>query len=248
MTLTLFQRRLILIGFIIIFLVGAPAILISATGFRYQFKKRVWQPTGSFVIASQPSGAAILLNQQQTHYTTPSRILELLPGEYEVEIKKEEYLPWRKKLLVQPGFTTFAEHIILFRPASSTIISQLPANLLAPDRAIWSQDKKLLLYYNDHEIWLLRFNFDQPEKSEKELIMRYSAPVQNVFFHPSYGYLIVQIAETVKIIELDNRGQRNIIDFIRLKPEEKLLGISADGKELYYQNQAKQIIYQIKLY
>jgi hypothetical protein len=54
--------------------------------------------------------------------STPNKIKNLLPGEYQVRIEYPGYWPWEKKLEIKPGESTFAEDIILFR-------NEIPLNL-----------------------------------------------------------------------------------------------------------------------
>lgn len=113
MTLTI--RRLIYLIFIISFLLIAPILIFYSAGYRYNLKKNKIEPTGILILDSKPSGASIYLNLELQPVVTPTSIKQLRPGNYLVQIKKDNYHSWEKILNVKPNLTTFAQHIILFK-------------------------------------------------------------------------------------------------------------------------------------
>jgi len=89
----------------------------------------------------------------------------------------------------------------------------------------FSLDKKKLVFYNDHEIWVLFLekNYDEPqkEKNEKVFINRFSEKVNNVFWYTNH-YLIFNTEDKVKIAEIDDRDKINIVDLAEFKSPEIL--------------------------
>ncbi len=79
-------------------------------------------------------------------------------------------------------------------------------------------DNNRLLYANDFEIWL--FDMDSSAsllgKAGKKILTRISEPITNVFWHPSKNYIIYSTDKTINIIELDERGKRNVTELIKL--------------------------------
>jgi len=125
-------RRATYIAFIIIFLVVSPLIILYTMGYRYNFSKGRVQKTGILKITTIPKGAQIYLNG--TIYeksNTPAKIEYVLPGDYEIQIKKDGYFDWQKKLAVYENGTTFTEKIMLWKKsevqnlATSSAISWL---------------------------------------------------------------------------------------------------------------------------
>ena len=89
---TLLYRRITYITFIIIFLILAPAAILYTQGFRYNFHYSRVQKTGIMIISSMPRRAQISLNG--TVYdkdTTPTKVENMLPGDYEITLTKEGY-------------------------------------------------------------------------------------------------------------------------------------------------------------
>jgi len=87
--------------------------------------------------------------------------------------------------------------------------------------ATFSGDGKKIIYWNNNEIWInyLEDILVQPYKKagDKELITRHSQKISQVIFYPNNEYLAYVIGDQIKIIELDGRDQRNVIEFINAK-------------------------------
>jgi len=87
--------------------------------------------------------------------------------------------------------------------------------------AVFSGDGKKIIYWNNNEIWInyLQDILIQPYKKvgDKELITRHSQKISQVIFYPNNEYLTCVVGDQIKIIELDGRDQRNVIEFISAK-------------------------------
>src|SRR5579872_4633376 len=55
--------------------------------------------TGILVVTSEPNGASVFVNGHLT--TATDNTINLAPGNYEVRIEKDGYMPWSKKIVVQ---------------------------------------------------------------------------------------------------------------------------------------------------
>jgi len=97
-----------------------------------------------------------------------------------------------------------------------------------------SGDSKKLLYYGENEVWVLYLEdfLIQPfhYKGDKELIARFSSPIENVFWYPDDGHLIIIVQNIAKITELDGRDVRNTVDFLT---GEQIDYVRAE-KEIYF--------------
>lgn len=123
-------RRALYIIFIAVFFIGAPLIIMYATGYRYNFKNHRVEKTGILSVNSTPKNADIYLNNKLTGQT-PKRFPRLLPDTYNLEIKKDNYYSWGKKIKIASGLTTFAQNIVLFK-------EDLPINIIDGDINILS--------------------------------------------------------------------------------------------------------------
>lgn len=109
-------------------------------------------------------------------------------------------------------------------------------------RAQFSKDNKKLLYYSPSEIWVyyLENNLIQPFKKagEKELITRLSQEIRQAIWYPETNeHLVFSVGSFIKIIELDGRDIRNIIDF--LEAETKQITYNQETEALYFIEEEK---------
>lgn len=124
---TLKIRRILSLVFMVIFITVTPAIMLYAAGYRLGRNGYSVQRTGMFIVDSKPEGAKILiegrprqtwlnaLTNKNNFLATPAKIKNLLPGEYNLKLELNGYLSWQKKLIINPGASTFAENIYLFK-------------------------------------------------------------------------------------------------------------------------------------
>ena len=105
-----FQRLLIFLTGLVVVPLGTILVILFARGYRPNFKDRALQPTGLLVAHSYPDGAQIFVNSLLKSATNST--INLSPGTYAVEIKKESYHPWKKSLLVEPEIVTRATAVL----------------------------------------------------------------------------------------------------------------------------------------
>ncbi|MDD4271933.1 MAG: PEGA domain-containing protein [Patescibacteria group bacterium] len=135
---TLKVRRILSFIFIVLFLSITPLIMLYAAGYRLGKNGFSVQRTGMFIIDSKPEGAKIFIDNKpqetwassilnkKNYITTPAKIKNLLPGEYDLRLELDGYWSWQKKLTVNPGASTFAENIYLFK-------NDLPIQIMPSD-------------------------------------------------------------------------------------------------------------------
>lgn len=97
------KRILIIFALVIVFIIIAPLAIYYARGFRFDFKAKRFTPTGTLIIKSDPAGAQILLNGEEYWRGTPVSIRYLLPGEYQLEVVKENYISWKRAVNILPS-------------------------------------------------------------------------------------------------------------------------------------------------
>lgn len=164
-------RDYIFIVFTILFIAGTIIISLYASGLQINFSwplsfNRLLIKTGMIAIKTDPKGATIYLNDQpQTNFsvnpwkikylTTPTKVKNVLPGDYDLNLKLPGYLPLTKRITVYSGQTTFVENINLFRSdqprfimATSSIDAWLQSNdrLLANGNLVNSTDNNNVNY------------------------------------------------------------------------------------------------------
>ncbi|OGY44658.1 MAG: hypothetical protein A3B89_04215 [Candidatus Buchananbacteria bacterium RIFCSPHIGHO2_02_FULL_40_13] len=93
----------------------------------------------------------------------------------------------------------------------------------------WLKDDTFL-FYNDWEIWIYEL-----EKKEPEIITRIGAGVSQVLWQPEGRHIIFISDNKIKIIELDNRELRNIIELFN-GHKINYLTLDNRGRDLYFQS------------
>lgn len=108
---------------IFILLLGTTLVVLYGKGYRPGFEKnKIISGTGLLVATSNPDGAKIFINGRLTSATNDT--FNLLPAEYDVEIKKEGYHPWKKKLKVQKEVVAKTDALLLpIAPGLTSITS-----------------------------------------------------------------------------------------------------------------------------
>ena len=97
---------LLLFGFII-FLIISPLIILYVSGITFDPQSKTFVRTGILAVRSQPTSAEIFLNNKLVR-KNQGDIKFLTAGEYQVEIKKDGFKPWNKRLSVYKGQVTWA--------------------------------------------------------------------------------------------------------------------------------------------
>ncbi len=109
---TRLTRRVIFYFLILIFILAAPATILYASGFSFDWQNWQLLKTGSFYFDSLPKEAKITIEGKQNDIT-PAYIGRLLPRRYAIEISQDGYENWHKNLDIFPQATTEARSIFL---------------------------------------------------------------------------------------------------------------------------------------
>lgn len=101
------QKRIIISILTLAFLItGTTLVVFYGRGYRINLDENRLKlaGTGLLVATSTPDGASIFLNGRLTSATNTT--LNLPPGDYDVKIVKDGYLPWEKRLKIQEEIVT----------------------------------------------------------------------------------------------------------------------------------------------
>lgn len=167
--------------------------MLYAAGYRLSQSGFSIQRTGMFILDSKPKGAKIFIDGQaqavwpglifnkKKFITTPAKIKNLLPGEYNLKLELNDYWSWQKKLTVNPGASTFAENIYLFK-------NNLPAQITPADlKSIrLSPDGNQAVILSDDLITFINLA-DESEKTAK----RTGLAEKNIFWNEDQAKIII---------------------------------------------------------
>lgn len=97
-------RILLFIASLLIVPTFTYLVILFAKGYRPDFKAQKLQPTGLLAIRSLPDSAQVYVDGSLRGATDTT--VNLPPGDYDVEAKKEGYHPWSKHLHIQAEIVT----------------------------------------------------------------------------------------------------------------------------------------------
>jgi|GEM_PF-1584491 len=168
------QRRILFWSFTLSFFVVAPILVFYTAGYRYKKNEEKIIKTGTFVLSTIPKNANITINGQIASKKTPATLSAMRAGDYTIQLSKDGYWSWEKKLTLQTEGATFASDILLFK-------NNLPEQILTGDFVKLSnqpEGNKIILIENKNNnkiFWLLTLPlstnikpkklFEQPIKS-----------------------------------------------------------------------------------
>lgn len=106
----------------------------------------------------------------------------------------------------------------------------------------FSNDHENVLYVANNELWVFHFhNTLQPDNatiSKKELVTRSSKPIeQAIWYIKDDKHIIFTVDSLIKIIELDERDKRNIVDIIKSPVEQ--INYDLKSNKLYWVTENK---------
>ena len=93
------RRSIVLSSIFLMVLVGAYFVIRLAQGYSPDISTKSLRPSGILVATSIPDGAQLYIDGRLKSATNTT--INLTPGEYEVEIKKDGYSSWKKILTIK---------------------------------------------------------------------------------------------------------------------------------------------------
>lgn len=241
-------RKILYLFFILAFLISAPLVVLYTAGYRYNFGSGKIMQTGVLSLISVPKGADIFIDNEKQRKKTPAVIDNVFPGEHDVRLEKQGYLPWGKKITIEGKKTTFVNQIGLFndQPANQLIVDEVLKIYSGPDGKFFAY---LTAQTSWHELWIFHTaNLEKkliarlPLEIAQEPIIDWSADGTYLSMQTASPSLSLIHAETGKNYDLSNavpgwwdakRGdtyyffQDNRLKFMRL-PENQATEIQID--------------------
>ncbi|PKL72648.1 hypothetical protein CVV26_00030 [Candidatus Kuenenbacteria bacterium HGW-Kuenenbacteria-1] len=213
-------RYIIFFVFFVVFLISAIFILKYSLGYRYDFKKNIWQKTGILILKTDPKDAVIFLNGKLQKKKTPTKIINLFPRDYSIKLQNSGFFDWQKKITINPNLTTFVENITLFKK-DQTFTLLLDKNI--ENFKLFSNGKKIIFFTKNlkgFDLW--SFNFEtKEEKFIKYFPFAQFIKINNFSFNSSEKNILIEgntkLGVTNNLI-LDLEKPENIISLNEFEP------------------------------
>lgn len=208
--------------FILTLLAVGSWLIITANGYKINWRAKNLEQTGMIYLKSDPRDVEIYLNNKLYGRKTPIKIAGLLPRRYDVEIKKDDYSGWKKSFTVASGQVEVAEDILLFynQPKELEISSEETKNFLDEQA---KERNNLGVVAKDNEIWW-----------DDTLITRFMSAIKNPMLYPDKKHILFQRNKEINAIEIDGANSTKIVDLSSEQPTKMFLG--DNGRILYYED------------
>lgn len=197
-----FLSTLLVVGFLGLF------ASYYARGYRFNFRTLKFLPNGILVIKSEPDGASVLINGELK--TATNTTLSLPPGVYDVEVKKEGFLPWYKRLTIEKEIVTQAS-VSLFKslPALS------PITFSGVTNPVISPDNSKIAFTDKEGLWIIDIiNLPLGFGRDPRKITDGNLQDSSYEFSPDAGQILVNTSNSIFLLDTDTftpQGQRTNI-------------------------------------
>ncbi|MEK7062110.1 MAG: PEGA domain-containing protein [Patescibacteria group bacterium] len=212
---------IIWIFLILSFTVAGVTLIVSASGYKVDWQKFEIQKAGLIYFSVNPGNAIVYLDGKPAQPDRRGCIKYLLPGRYDLEIKKPGYLTWNKTIAVEGGLVSSLGKVQLFLENPEIVdVSEKEKSQFAellPD--------KHLRVANGSEIRNLTDN--------NALISRFSYPVKNPRLFPENNRIGFVADDGIRVI--DATGSNNNL----------IVKSDALVEDYYFQASGQSIIYKI---
>ncbi|MFH1582560.1 MAG: PEGA domain-containing protein [bacterium] len=180
-----------------LFIIGGPSAILYSQGYRININvtegDKLITQTGGIFIKATPKQAEIYINgkiKEKTDFLFGSVLIEnLLPGKYEIEVKKENYQSWKKSLEVKEKEVAEAKSILLFP-------EEFKFNPLMEDiENIWpTQNQNIILKETTTSGWILKIyeSGKETELLKEDDVYSKGAELTNIIFSATSSELILE--------------------------------------------------------
>lgn len=201
---------------ITVFFFTATAVALMAAGYQVDWQNKRFIRTALLHLNGLPKPARIFVNNEFAAERFPVRLTDLPPGEYEVRVEKEGYVPWHKRFTLEPGEARSESDIRLF--------------LIQPEVSVVTDPELINGVKNNRRPSLL---IDGREiRSGSRLVTRVSGELKTAVLSPRRSHIYFQVGREIRVIETD--GTNELLLFSLETDAASQLMVLADGKEIVF--------------
>jgi hypothetical protein len=112
-------RKIVFYIFLAVYGVVCPLLILRMLGFIFA-PQTGFVKTGLIYVSANPPNAKVIIDGVAAHETAPTVIRDLTPGEHDIAINLQGYVPWRKKVPVAGNKATALDNVLLVPAAWRT--------------------------------------------------------------------------------------------------------------------------------
>ena len=162
-------------------------------GWRYDFHDRQITQVGFLVVATEPKDATVSINEKVQTAKTPLKINSVLPGNYDIEVSKDNFFTWKQSIEIKPRNSTKLSEIFLVKKPPLNFgwqLSNINNYYLSPD-----ENQILLLSDTSFSIWETENNII----SHTQNISSAENKIENVFWSNDSKYILFKVQDNYLI-------------------------------------------------
>lgn len=239
-------RNFIFYFFIVLFIFGTTSLSLYASGYKFNLSfplefNRLLVKTGMLALDSNPKGATIYINNKTKSANTwrpwkkellktPTKIKNLIPGQYDITIEKAGYWPFSKTISIESGLTTFYEDISLFK-SDNPSIKALSEDLNDEEKIYLSPDNNFL--YLEKSARIINLNQDESSNilTEYDSALELKILNENPEWQKNNKLFLGGI-----FFSADKNKEENFLDLVGLEAHD--WKSDANNNRLYYQTKS----------
>lgn len=218
-------RRLIFYSFVFLFIIAGLAVVFYCQGWRIVIQNYSvrFQRTGAVFIQTNPKGVIIKIGKEifgdkSGLIQNGTLVGELLPGNYKIEIEKNNYLAWAKNIAVESGLVTEISKIVL-------IPQNLEKNLVPLAKSIdnfWVISDRKIIFKNNANLYY-QSQDSSPVKLRGDKFIVWSDDNNKIITQDSknqtyYLYQLDNLSQALNISASLNNLQKIAIKNIKFHP------------------------------
>ncbi|HTK03386.1 MAG TPA: PEGA domain-containing protein [Alphaproteobacteria bacterium] len=179
-------------------IVGLFGVFASyyARGYRLNIKTFKFEPNGILVIKSEPDGASVYINGDLK--TATNATVSLSPGTYDIDVKKDGFFTWSKRMVIEKEIVTTAT-ISLFK----VVPSLSPTTFFGARNPVTSKDGTKIAFIVDKTgLWTLdTFNFPLGFTNEPKKITDGDLTNASYVFSPDGRQILLTISDSIFLLD-----------------------------------------------
>jgi hypothetical protein len=192
---------------IVAFILLSPFIYMFIRGQKYDFKNHRVIQTGILSVRTDPKGAKVFLNGEERAKTN-TNIRFLNPGDYNVEIKKDGYFTWSKRINIREQYVSWV-HLNL--PAVTLFYSQPKETSIADNVINFSAGNKRILYLQRN--MLLLADIDSPTKTQQLALPREFDNLE-ITASPNESFYLLQNKDFIGVFDASENKLTDITELV----------------------------------
>lgn len=164
------------------------------------------QPTGILATNSLPQGAQLYINGQFKSATDTN--INLSPGTYEIEIKKDTYFPWKKTVQIKPEEVTRASAMLFPTVPILKAITTTGASL-----PIISPDGTKVAYISNNDTYTLDLS-ESPLgllNRDPKLVNSSKFIVHSLIWSPDSKQLMIEATGSARLVDINSSQSPSLI-------------------------------------